>query len=197
LDTQEERKSFSIKNNIIDFLQSIVIAIAICVVVYIVFATPNQIEGESMEPNFFNNEIVLTSKVHQWLGASDFGKSIGVDYHRGDVIVFQKPNFSDFIKRVIGMPGDKIQIENGKVFINGTQLVENYLPSTEITPGGSFLKDGGDALTVPADSYFVMGDNRENSHDSRYSDIGFVKREWMKGKVLIRYWPLSSFKIIN
>lgn len=194
---QVEDSKTKLKNNITDFLQSVVIAISVCIVTYIAIATPNQIEGESMEPNFYNGEIVLTSKVHQWLGATDVGKSLGLLYNRGDVVVFQKPGFNDFIKRIIAIPGDKISLKNGKVFLNNEELQENYLPIATFTPGGSFLKEDGETLTVPENKYFLMGDNRNNSHDSRYSDIEFVKREWFKGKVLVRYWPLNKFKIIN
>lgn len=198
LQTQEIVRTSKVKNNITDFLQSVVIAISVCIVIYIVVATPNQIEGLSMEPNFDNAEIVLTSKVHQWLGATEFGKSLGISYQRGDVIVFQKPGFSDFIKRIVGMPGDKIELREGKVYINGEALNEPYLSNDVYTPGGTLLKDNDIApLTVPEGSYFAMGDNRTNSHDSRYSDIGFIKREWFKGKVLLRYWPLNKFEVVG
>lgn len=194
---QIEDKKTKLKNNITDFLQSIVIAISVCIVTYIAIATPNQIEGESMEPNFHNGEIVLTSKVHQWLGSTDFGKSLGLVYNRGDVVVFQKPGFNDFIKRIIAIPGDKIALKNGKVMVNNEEIPESYLPIATFTPGGTFLKENEDSLTVPENNYFLIGDNRSNSHDSRYSDIGFIKRDWFKGKVLVRYWPLNKFKIIN
>ena len=196
-EVQIEDRNTKIKNNIIDFLQSVVIAISVCIVTYIAVATPNQIEGQSMEPNFYHGEIVLTSKIHQWLGASDFGKSIGFTYERGDVAVFQKPGFNDFIKRIIAVPGDRIALRDGRILINDEEIEENYLPIATFTPGGTFLSEDGETLTVPENSYFLMGDNRSNSHDSRYSDVGFVKREWFKGKVLVRYWPLNTFKIIN
>lgn len=192
-----EDRSTKIKNNVTDFLQSVVIAIAVCIVTYFLIATPNQIEGQSMEPNFDNGQIVLTSKIHQWFGSTQIGKSIGFTYNRGDVAVFQKPGFNDFIKRVIAMPGDKIQLIEGDIYINNEKIPESYLPAGHKTPEGTFLKEGDEALTVPQDQYFLMGDNRSNSHDSRYSDIAFVKREWFKGKVLVRYWPLNTFKIIN
>lgn len=192
-----ENRNLKIKNNITDFLQSVVIAIAICIVTYFLIATPNQIEGESMEPNFYNGEIVLTSKIHQWFGSTQIGKSMGFTYNRGDVAVFQKPGFKDFIKRIIAVPGDKIQLIEGNIYVNDEELDESYLPAGITTHEGTFLKDGGSALTVPQDQYFLMGDNRSNSHDSRYSDIAFIKREWFKGKVLVRYWPINTFKIIN
>lgn len=192
----EENKS-SIKSNLLEFFQSVAIAIGICVFVYIFLATPNQIEGLSMDPTFKNGEIVLTSKVHEWLGGTQLGASLGLNYKRGDVVVFQKPGFSDFIKRVIALPYDKIQIKDGNVFVNDTQLNESYLPNGTYTVGGSFLEDNGDPKTLGENEYFLMGDNRANSHDSRYIDIAFVKREWIKGKVIVRYWPLNSIWIVQ
>ncbi len=179
----------------IDILQSVIIAVFVCTVIYLFIAIPNQVSGSSMQPNFHDAELLLTNKIVQWLGDTPIGQSLGVNYQRGDVIVFQKPGEKDFIKRVIGLPGDKVSIKNGNVYINGQQLVEDYIPSEVRTNGGTFLETG-DEKTVPDGHYFVMGDNRGNSEDSRYSEIGFIDRSWMKGKVILRYWPLNVFGII-
>jgi signal peptidase I len=176
-----DRFEENLKSNLVEFVQSIVIAIGICVVIYVFLATPNQIQGQSMDPTFAGGEIVLTSKVHQWLGGTPFGKSIGLDYKRGDVVVFQKPGLDDFIKRVIGLPGDSIQIKNGNVYVNGNPLIEPYLDTNVKTKGGTFIEDNGQPQTLGADEYFMLGDNRGNSRDSRYTDVGFIKREWLKG----------------
>lgn len=181
---------------LVDTLQSVVIAIFICIVVYLFLATPNQVSGPSMQPSYVDGELLITNKVSQWLGSSDLGKDLGLDYTRGDVIVFQKPGLRDFIKRIVGMPGDTIMVKNGYVFINSHQITEDYIPSEVRTNGGTFLKEG-EEKTVPQGSYFVMGDNRTNSEDSRYEEVGFVSRDWMKGKVLVRYWPINTFSIIG
>lgn len=182
----------------IDFLQSVVIAVVICLIVYIAIAMPNQVEGQSMQPNFYNNDIILTNKLSQWLGETNLGDSLGLDYHRGDVIVFQKPGYNDFIKRLIALPGDKVALKDGIVYVNGKALDESqYLPDGLETIGGTLLVDGGDELFVPEGHYFVMGDNRKNSHDSRYIDIGFIKREWLKGKVVLKYWPINEFHVVK
>ena len=113
---------------------------------------------------------------------------------RGDIIVFMFPEdeTKDFIKRVIGLPGDRVEIRNKNVFINGQPLTEPYTqhvdPSVlahQVQP-----RDNLGQLTVPADSYFVMGDNRDQSLDSRY--WGFVKREKIKGKAFLIYWSWDS-----
>ncbi len=192
----EESKQI-VKSNLLELLQSVVIAIAICVFIYLFIATPNQIDGQSMEPTFMHSQIVLTSKVHQWLGSTELGKTIGLNYQRGDVVVFQKPGLNDFIKRVIAIPGDSIQIKTGKVYVNSKQIQEPYLPNDFYTKGGTFLEENADPIYLKENEYFLMGDNRNNSRDSRYIDVGVVKRDWIKGKVLIRYWPLNQIWVVE
>ena len=112
--------------------------------------------------------------------------------HQGDIVVFKYPQDErrDFIKRIIGTPGDRIQIRGRQVFVNGRQLVEPY---TKFADGARSVQDtycgyayGCEPTVVPGDSYFVMGDNRDNSQDSRY--WGFVKRDKIKGKAFLIYW---------
>lgn len=187
----EEQKE---KNIFIDILQSFVIAISLSVFLYLFIITPNEVEGVSMEPNLHTGDLLFTSKIHQWLGATPFGSSIGLDYQRGDVIVFQAPGREDFVKRIIGLPREKIRIEDGTYYINGQKLDENFKIIVDIRKDDTFLVDGGTEKTIPDDSYFVSGDNREGSYDSRM--IGFIKREWIKGKVLVRFWPIDKLGIV-
>src|SRR5690606_9943541 len=108
----------------LEFLQSLVIAICIAVVLYLFIVTPNQIQGNSMIPNFYEGDIILTNKLSNWLGDTEFGKSIGLNYKRGDVIVYQKPGLSDHVKRIIAVPGDRVAVRDGFVYINNKKLVE-------------------------------------------------------------------------
>ena len=177
-------------------MQTIVIALAICVFIYIFLAIPNQVDGQSMEPNFHHNELLFTNKIIQIVGDKSIGKKLNYDYKRGDVIVFQLPGNPDFIKRIIAGPGDTIKVEGNHPVISGKVVYESYIPSTTLTEGGTFLEEG-EEKTVPSDSYFVMGDNREASKDSRSSDVEFVARKYIKGKVFFRWWPLGRFGLIG
>jgi signal peptidase I len=108
------------------------------------------------------------------------------DPESGDIIVFEFPEdeSKDFIKRVIGVPGDTIEIRNKNVYRNGEQLVEPYVQHTD--PTIKPIRDELGPITIPEGKYFVMGDNRDESYDSRF--WGFVEREKILGKALIIYW---------
>jgi signal peptidase I len=187
----------------IDIVQTIVVAMAITVVVYLFIATPHQVDGQSMEPNYQNGDLLLTNKIIQIIGNTSIGENMNYDYQRGDVIIFQKPDKKDFIKRIIAGPNDTIQFEDPNIIVNGEIIKENYIPNTpdySLTlpedPQSRFL-EWGQTEVVPENKFFVMGDNRQNSQDSRYASVGWVDRSEIKGKVFIRYWPLESFGLIS
>ena len=182
-----EIKKFDIKHWVsTDTLQAIVISLAITLFIYLVIAMPNEVLSVSMEPTFYEGDLLITNRTIQWLG----NESSSYNYTRGDVVVFQQPGRLDLIKRIVGLPGEEIAIIDGKVRVNGQVLDESYLESPVVTFGGTFLAEG-QTREIPLDSYFVMGDNRSSSLDSRYVDVGFVKRSHFKGKVIFRYWPLG------
>ncbi len=148
-----------------------------------------------MYPNFWNQEYVLTNLI----GFENFGfyhASFG-KLQRGDVIVFNAPPEpdKDYIKRVIGLPGDTIMLKNGDVYVNGKLLDEKkYIASDIKTYGEAFLLDN-QAITVPSNEYFVLGDNRMASSDSR--EWGFVKMSEVIGKSSFVYWPINRMRFIN
>ncbi|MBL8015172.1 MAG: signal peptidase I [Candidatus Doudnabacteria bacterium] len=182
---------------VVDMLQSIVVALFICIVLYLFILTPNQVDGYSMCPNFEDAQLLLTNKLSVWLGSTPFGQSMGLDYQRGDIVVFQKPDREKaLVKRVIAIGGDKVSIRDGRVYVNGERLLESYLPPERRTNGGSYLAEG-EEVTIDPGFYFLMGDNRNNSLDSRFNEIGQIKREWLQGKVILTYWPLSTFGLIS
>jgi len=158
-----------------------------------------RVEGPSMEPGLHNGQYLLVNKaVYFKLDLDKLSKYVpfidGGDNptrflfrgpERGDVIVFRYPRdpSRDFIKRIIGLPGDTVSISNGVVSVNGSPLEESYInhgSNSDMEP-----------KVVPSGSYFVMGDNRPNSSDSR--TWGFVPEENIIGKAMFSYWPLSEF----
>jgi signal peptidase I len=118
------------------------------------------------------------------------------DIRRGDVVVFKYPDEPerDFIKRVVGLPGDTVELRNKEVFINGQPLDEPYVhflePATEGEVTSFDVRERYGPVTVPVRQYFVMGDNRDNSQDSRY--WGFLPREYIKGRALMIYWSYET-----
>lgn len=171
----------------IDTLQTILVAAAAFLVIYAFFFRPFQVNGQSMFPTFENGENILTNLIILRFE----------EPKKGDVIVFKAPLDAekDFIKRVMAVPNDTISIRNGKVFVNGEFLDESaYLDPSVQTYGGGFLKNE-QTVTVPDNSYFVMGDNRQFSSDSR--EWGFVPKKDIIGHSWIVYWPLDKLSIIK
>jgi len=164
----------------LDTLEVIVFAVGIFFFIYLLIMRPHKIDGQSMMPNFFNGEYLLTEKVSYYTRNPE----------RGDVVVFTPPvsNLDEYIKRVVALPGETITLRNGRVYINGELLNEPYIAGDVYTNDGSFLAEGED-YKVPADKYFVMGDNRQNSSDSRY--WGPITKKAMSGRAWVIYWPLK------
>src|SRR5579884_1395038 len=176
----------SIRTHIIEFIQTLVVFAAIGTAVYLFIAQPHKVSGSSMYPNFKNNDYIITNKI-----GYDFEKP-----QRGQVIVFKNPKdlSQDFIKRIIGLPGEKVKIQDGHVFINDQQLPEPYLPDGLQTMAGAFAQEGQE-IDIPPDNYFVLGDNRPASSDSR--EWGFVTRQEIIGQAFFRYWPENEIGIIH
>lgn len=174
-------------NFLIDTVQTLLLVFAVFLVIYVFLFRPFQVSGNSMYPTFSDKQYILTNII-----ALKFK-----DPKIGDVIVFKAPNDpeKDFIKRVIGAPGDTLSIKNGDVYVNGKLLDQSlYLKPALKTFGGSFMQEG-ETITVPSSSYFVMGDHRAGSSDSR--EWGFVPAKYVIGKSFFAYWPLDKMGIIK
>jgi len=169
----------------LDLMETVVIALAVFVVIYLFLFQPHQVRGSSMYPTFEDGEYILTDKISYRLGSPA----------RGDVVIFRAPRNEeyDYIKRVIGLPGDLVEIENNHILVNNQLLPEDYLPTDFVTQPGSFL-GRETAVKVPQKQYFVLGDNRDHSSDSR--EWGFVPRENIVGKAWVRYWPTDRVGIV-
>lgn len=139
-----------------------------------------------MEPTFDTGDYILTSKI-----TYKFDKP-----ERGDIIVFKSPRNPDidYIKRIVGISGDTIMVRNGQVYINDLLINEAYLGGETNVFEGGFLKEEAE-VTVPEDHFFVMGDNRPRSSDSR--EFGFVPENDVIGKVFFRYYPISKWGLVK
>ncbi len=175
---------------IIDSVQAIVFALSIFVLTYLFLAQPNKIKGHSMVPNFQDGELLLTEKVSYRFSSP----------HHGDVVVFKAPSGEpcavdqcEYIKRVIGLPGDTVMVQNNRVFVNGKLLPETYLPDPAITNSGTFLKEGM-SFIVPRGRVILFGDNRPHSRDSR--EFGAVSLQGIVGRAFFEYWPLQVMGIV-
>ena len=180
-------------------IQAIIVALAINVTVYFLFIMPSQVDGPSMFPTLADQELLFANKIPSWLGNTDFGKQNGIDFQQGDVIIFEYQNIY-LVKRIIGVEGDQIKLLNGYVFVNGVMVTESYLNSTIRTyfpPVDIALYQEGEEFTVPVGKYFVLGDNRPASKDSRYKDVGFIDRSKLKGVVFLRFFPFDKFGVIS
>jgi signal peptidase I len=184
------------KHPLLGLLQTIVVATSSFIVLYLFVITPNQVDGPSMLPNFKDGQVLFTNKLSQWLGHTSLGKSLGLNYERGDVVIFQAPTEQKaIIKRVIALPGERIALREGFFYIDNQLLEENYLPPSTYTNGGPFLEDGGESVLVEEGTFFVVGDNRPVSRDSRA--IGLIARTWIKGKAFFRIFPLEDIGFIT
>lgn len=165
-----------------EVVETLVLTVVIFLVIQNFVAQPYRIEQQSMEQTLEPGQYVLIDKLSpRW-----------DDYSRGDIIVFWPPEETHdvpFIKRVIGLPGDRVAIRDGGVYVNGIPLDEPYVFGGPTEPGTQ-----GDVVIVPPDSYFALGDHRSDSTDSRV--FGFVARDDIIGRAVVRYWPISTFTFL-
>lgn len=176
----------TIVNFVMDILETVVFIGSIFIVIYLFILTPNQVKGASMDPTFQTGDYILTSRVTYKFRRLE----------RGDVIVFKSPKNPDieYIKRIIGLPGDIITISNGVVKVNNIQLTEQYISATTNLWESGCIKDNV-PYTVPTDYIFVMGDNRPRSSDSR--EFCAVTIDSIIGDVFYRYFPTNVIGVIS
>jgi signal peptidase I len=188
------------KSVVREYFESIVIAVILALFVRTWVVQAFKIPTGSMENNLLIGDHLLVNKFIFGPTPLAIGRAVLPvrPIRRGDIVVFKYPDEPerDFIKRVIGLPGETIELRNKKVHVNGQPLDEPYVhfltaPSNDYQEVTSFdVRERFGPVTVPADHYFVMGDNRDNSQDSRY--WGFLPRGHVKGKALLIYWSYES-----
>ncbi|WP_257351422.1 signal peptidase I [Pseudalkalibacillus decolorationis] len=179
-------------NGFWEWVKAIGIALLIAFVVRQFLFTNYVVYGESMMPTIQEGNRLIVNKINY-----DITKP-----ERFDLIVFHANEKEDYIKRIIGLPGDKIEYRNDKLFVNGEPIKEPYLKrfrkdleqGSQLT-GDFTLKDITGQERVPEGTVFVLGDNRLHSIDSRH--IGFIPIDKIVGEVNLRYWPVSEFKLIE
>ncbi len=160
-----------------DLAFSVLIAVVLIVFIY----QPVKVEGTSMMPTLSDQERIFIAKFSYEFGLGSI--------ERGDTVVFWFPGdvSKSYIKRVIGLPGDRVRVDAGQVFVNGQALVEDYVPE-EYRDSSSWM--GGEEKVVPKGCYFVLGDHRNSSSDSR--SWGYVPRANIYGKAVFAYWPVEK-----
>ena len=168
------------KKEIIEWARALIGALVLTAII-IFFIRPTVVYGPSMEPSYYDREYLLISKAYVYAKGLD----------RGDVIIFKthlkldNGSEKNLIKRVVGVAGDTVEITDGKVIINGTAIEESY------TDGSLTESFGENKWMVGEDEVFVLGDNRDNSKDSRFEDVGLVNKKTIMGKVMLRVLPIS------
>jgi signal peptidase I len=186
------------KSTLREYFESILVAVVLALFVRTFVFQAFKIPTGSMKPNLLVGDHLLVNKFAFAPVASPLERAVLPmrAIRRGDVLVFKYPEDPerDFIKRVIGLPGDAVELKNQTVSVNGTPLVEPYahylLPPVSDDNEGFDLRRKYGPVTVPADHYFMMGDNRDDSQDSRY--WGFLPAHYIKGRALFIYWSFET-----
>ncbi len=163
------------------WFRDLLFALAVAVFIVMFVVQPVKVEGTSMQPRLVDQERIFVNRFIYRFS----------EIHRGDVVVFWYPRDTakSFIKRVIGLPGDLVEIRRGQVIVNGARIDEPYL-RPEYRDRESFGR-----VIVPPGHYFVLGDHRNSSNDSR--NWGFVPRELIYGKAIFSYWPVSRIGLVE
>jgi len=174
---------------LLELIETLLLALIVFVVVQMFIAQPYQVQQESMENTLMPSQYILVDKLTPRFDT----------YHRGDIVVFNPPTNSKwqadptgtpYVKRIIGVPGDTIDIRNGSVYVNGEKLDEPYVFGHQPTVPEAWKLP----LTLGPDEYFVMGDHRQASQDSRA--FGPITKDSIIGRAWLRYWPMSDFGIL-
>ena len=176
----------SLGEEIKDWVVSIVIAVVLAMIIRTFVVELYLVDGPSMRPTLQHAQRLVVNKFIYHFRAPE----------KGEVLIFRYPKdpSRDFIKRVIAVGGDTIEMKNGQVFVNGQALKEDYIYKND--PKGKNISSYRKTI-VPEGTIFVLGDNRNNSEDSRFADVGFVPHKLVKGRALVCFWPLGNMRVIK
>lgn len=182
-----------LKKELFDWFVAILVAVVFVIVVKTFLITPYSVSGLSMYPTFDDKDKVIVSKISKTFDRLD----------NGDVVVFHQNKKNDYIKRIIGKPGDSVSYHNDTLFVNEKKVEESYLKLNKSNKSSvlltenfnvSDLKGSDNKEKIPKNKYLVLGDNRENSIDSRSSIVGLVDKDQIVGKVIMRFWPFKDIR---
>ncbi len=188
---EEEQEELSLGKRAVYFIWDLVkvvcLSLAIIIPIRYFLIQPFYVKGQSMEPNFHDEEYLIIDEITYRFHVIE----------RGDIIVFHYPKnpAEYFIKRVIGLPGEKVEVRDGYVFIYAPDSEKKYLLSESQYLGVDAKTTGDRTWTLGEDEYYVLGDNREHSMDSRI--FGPVKKDLIVGKVWVRGWPIDRLKVFG
>ncbi|MDF1995863.1 signal peptidase I [Peribacillus frigoritolerans] len=176
------------KSETFEWVKSIMVAVVLVFIIRSFFFTPIVVDGESMNPTLQNKDRMVVTKIGE--------------PKRFDIVVFHAPDGEDYIKRVIGLPGDRVEYKNDVLYVNGKSYDEPYLKiykerisQGSLTDSFTLKETAVGSETVPKGHLFVLGDNRRHSKDSR--DIGAIPLEEVIGTTKIVYYPINEIKIIK
>lgn len=148
--------------------------------------TPISIDGDSMEPTLHSRDFLMMERVSYYFNEPE----------RFDIVVFKATKQKDYIKRVIGVPGDRIEYKDNQLYINNEKVNEYFLTQTESFTNDFTVEDIEPSYDIiPENHFLVLGDNRSNSTDSR--TIGLIPKENIMGRAFLRYWPLDDFNLVR
>ncbi|WP_121661241.1 signal peptidase I [Metabacillus litoralis] len=171
------------KSKMWEWTKAIVLAVGLAMIIRIFLFEPYLVEGSSMDPTLHDGDRLFVNKTLKFIGEID----------KGDIVIIDgKEENIRYVKRVIGVPGDKVSAQDGKVYVNGTVIEEPYLNSNEKEAEsiGIDLTDDFEEIEVPNGNYFVMGDNRLNSMDSR-NGLGLIEKDRILGKSEFIFFPFD------
>jgi len=193
---QEDPKKKGVMAEILEWVKMIVIVVVVVIVIDGVVLINAKIPSASMENTIMTGDRIFGFRMAYGINIDLFG----LEYHkkmkdpeRFDIVIFKYPDDERqrFIKRIIGLPGEKVEIRDGKVYINDAEepLDDSFVKEAPIGSFGPY--------TVPENCYFMLGDNRNNSKDSRFWENTFVEFDKIIGKALFRYWPINTIKLLG
>lgn len=170
----------AVRREMQEWVRALIVALVLALALRTFVIEPYRVEGASMETSLYDSERLFINRLVYRLRQPQ----------RGEVAIVELPNEDiTIIKRVIGLPGETIEIRDGSVYIEGQRLAEPYLTQATLGIYGP--------VEIPEDYYFVMGDNRGNSRDSRSLSIGFVHRSQIKGQAIFVFWPLPAMRLVR